>query len=976
MDRNLRFCIALVVLALTPSLAWSAGKASPMTVGDLSFELEDGYRPVIHYRSQVMTRGAYFRFHSYDWKTMHLSALSSWQGAPSKVRRAGLPNGGKRVALSGAKNGVDYELTYDLLPEGRIEIALKYSYEEGRPPCAVEYGVALLPPGAYVGRWCTYGREGRLLLPISPTPGANRTLFAANEPSVIELYSRLGEITFRSQGGSEAPLRFVDWRDYAHAKLKSFLILRSVRVAPGSSAELRTTLRVSRDAALPPELLASQKSGRGRASLAAPASYAFPLVPAPKEMTIEPGAFDAAGGLRVVPRIEASAKEKADLQTFAEDLAGLTGRPVTVESQTDWASPRPVALLLPVGSARPGAASLPAGEWRKHAEGYALRVTPNGIVLTGADDRGLWYATRMAYQILANAHDAGPAKPASRCVSVSSWPDHNIRGMHISLKPKTDLALLERLLKCLALYHYNTVLVEVFDAVKYDDHPLGSAPNAISKDRMRDVIAVGRRYGLEMVPGINSLGHAQGWLFQPYRLDQLESFKDLMEDASRPRARRQRTLCPSNPKARELLFGIYGELLDLFESKRFFVGLDEVFDWCKCERCRGKAPASLFAGHIKKLHNHLHARGIEMWMFQDMFLEKKDWPLGVPAHSHETAAALAEVPREGLIMACWQYSPDTDYPAFKHFIDRGLTCVGFTWFQPPNIWGYSRYARKVGAAGMVGTTWSGPGAAPWGWQVRTEKQHLASYVRAGDAFWSCDLPRSAPKEEGYEPKIEIERHYARHAVTRSALHVPLNIDRWRNWDMADAVAGDNAPAGLDYGPDHDLSCLTRCRVGMGGVPFHGLSAGKIITLRGVWEPVRRAAEAARGIAVNRPAKALMFLHTCGWQVKNGTPVAQYVMHFEDGGSQTQEIIYGRDVLAFDSDLYMYDRLDTNRTWPSLVGLSRAGTALRFHVLRWTNPRPEVKVASIDLVSLDTCAAPMVLAVTVEAPHTEGGPGLD
>jgi len=195
---------------------------------------------------------------------------------------------------------------------------------------------------------------------------------------------------------------------------------------------------------------------------------------------------------------------------------------------------------------------------------------------------------------------------------------------------------------------------------------------------------------------------------------------------------------------------------------------------------------------------------------------------------------------------------------------------------------------------------------------------------------------------------------------------PADIDRWRNWSLSDAIAGDRAPAAFDHGPDHDLSCLIGRSVGMGGIQFSGLDTGKAIALRGAWEPNVRAPSRVDGIVVGRLARALLFLHTCGWETPRGTPVARYCIHFGDGTDQNVDILYGRDILAFDSKSFIYEKLDRQAARLSIIGRTRLGRAVRFHALRWENPRPTVRIESVDLASLGTIAAPMVLAMTTES----------
>ena len=954
----------VIVVTQVAALAAQQATLQPVTVGDLSFEIKPRVGPVIQYRGLTLLEGAYLRFHSPDWRTTYLSASDRFWASSDTRRVEEMPGEGKRIVLTGAKrNGIELRLVYEIPSEGRLDITAEYSYDAGGPPCNLEYGIALLPPGPYAGQRCVFGAGASCVLPIIPRPGPERFLFKAAD---ISFFSRLGKVRFSAIGEEPEEFTVADWRNYAHnMRLESFVLIRSASVQPGGSARLRTAVEFSPDVP-PPAQLVTASAGVGGSAPPAPPAYDFPLIPTPKTVAELDGVFDCGRTLRLVGSANTSARERSFLLTLAADIEGLLGaRPEVVVERGEAAS-HPSAWVVAAEEQTPQlwGPSLD-GQWDRHEEGYAVEMRPNAIALAGADAQGLWYATRMVYQVLANAHDENPRHPQARRLKLTNWPDHQIRGMHIPLRRSSDLGFLEQVIRCLGLYHYNLLIFEVHDAVRYDDYPLGSAPGAYEKETVRRLVDLGRRNGLEVVPGINSLGHAQDWLFQPYRLDRLSEFKDLIEDSSRPELRRQRTLCPSNPRVYELLFGIHGELLELFDSRRFFVGLDEAFDWAECPRCRGKRPAVLFADHINKLNDHFRKRNVEMIMFQDMFLEKGDWPRGVPSNSHDTAPAIDLIPRENILMCCWQYTPDTEYPAFSHFVDRGFKCVGASWFQSENIWGYARYVKAHGGQGMIGTTWTPHGWGPGRWQMRTERSRLAAYVRGGDAYWSCDLPATAPKDEGYDADVEIERHYARHATDRRVTYTPLDINRWRNWGLNDTVAGDRAKASFDYGPEHDLSCLIRSAVGMGGVPFEGLETGKAIALRGAWEPNIRAPVEVEGIVVGRRASAIVFLHTCGWEVTRGTPIARYTMHFEDGANQVQDILYGRDILAFDSDYFMYDELDPNCIWPSLVGRTRIAQAVRFHAFRWANHRPDVGIRSLDLASLGTIASPIMLAITTE-----------
>jgi len=88
-------------------------------------------------------------------------------------------------------------------------------------------------------------------------------------------------------------------------------------------------------------------------------------------------------------------------------------------------------------------------------------------------------------------------------------------------------------------------------------------------------------------------------------------------------------------------------------------------------------------------------------------------------------------------------------------------------------------------------------------------------------------------------------------------------------------------------------------------------------------------------------------------------VGEYVVHYADGKAVNIDLIYGRNIRAWDdqSTAMSYGFAWRTRAQDGrLVGVSE---------LRWRNPRPDMKVTSIDFVSADTEASPFLLALTAE-----------
>jgi hypothetical protein len=109
---------------------------------------------------------------------------------------------------------------------------------------------------------------------------------------------------------------------------------------------------------------------------------------------------------------------------------------------------------------------------------------------------------------------------------------------------------------------------------------------------------------------------------------------------------------------------------------------------------------------------------------------------------------------------------------------------------------------------------------------------------------------------------------------------------------------------------------------------------------------------------------------------DGTAIATLVWNFADGERRESEIIYGRHVRSWwvghdGSRATPEARIAWEGTNPAATDFRyqfpdvEPGKEVRLFVATWENPRPDVEVTSLDLVSRETQSAPFVVAITVE-----------
>jgi hypothetical protein len=133
----------------------------------------------------------------------------------------------------------------------------------------------------------------------------------------------------------------------------------------------------------------------------------------------------------------------------------------------------------------------------------------------------------------------------------------------------------------------------------------------------------------------------------------------------------------------------------------------------------------------------------------------------------------------------------------------------------------------------------------------------------------------------------------------------------------------------------------------------------------------------RGFRIGRQVKRLHFLHGIHYRAAHGTPVASFIVTYEDGTRLAIPVRYGIDVV----DWWAYPGTPTAQTPPAWIGTNEAATryytgpAGRIHIQlfkkSWTNPMPDQKIESLDFFATQPPSGtaptvPFLVAVTGEA----------
>ncbi len=232
--------------------------------------------------------------------------------------------------------------------------------------------------------------------------------------------------------------------------------------------------------------------------------------------------------------------------------------------------------------------------------------------------------------------------------------------------------------------HINTLILRVDYNYEYTSHPELRNEKALSKKDVKQLVAMGKKHNINIVPQINLLGH-QSWAENLGKL--LEVYPQFDETPHIPLMEKHewpneyglycKSYCPLHPDVHKVVFALVDELMDVFEATCYHAGLDEVFyiGDDKCPRCSGHDKAELFANEVRKIRDHLVLNNRQLWMWGDRLLDGKTSGMGMwEASMNNTHRAIDLIPKD-VFICDWHYErPDKSavYFAMKGF--KVATC--------------------------------------------------------------------------------------------------------------------------------------------------------------------------------------------------------------------------------------------------------------------------------------------------------------
>jgi hypothetical protein len=251
-----------------------------------------------------------------------------------------------------------------------------------------------------------------------------------------------------------------------------------------------------------------------------------------------------------------------------------------------------------------------------------------------------------------------------------------VRGLHFAAPSPKDVDICAKFIReVLPREGVNTLVIEFDYKYKFQSHPEVADADALANEDVEKLVGACKDAKVRLIPEMDLLGH-QSWAGFTFGL--LRSHPEFDETPGKFPGNKDiycRSYCPNNPNLHKLLFDLIDELSDACHADAFHVGMDEIFILADkdCPFCKGQTPEQTFTGEVNRLHDHLSAKHLQMWMWGDRFLNGRETGLGEwEASANHTEGAVEHVPHD-IVICDWHY--DHPEPTAAYFAACGFPVV-------------------------------------------------------------------------------------------------------------------------------------------------------------------------------------------------------------------------------------------------------------------------------------------------------------
>ncbi len=221
--------------------------------------------------------------------------------------------------------------------------------------------------------------------------------------------------------------------------------------------------------------------------------------------------------------------------------------------------------------------------------------------------------------------------------------DYQMRAVQMDLARQMEtIPFIKGFIDFIAENHYNTLFLYLEWRVRTKTFDIGKS-EGYSAEELAEIVEYAAVRGIDVIPGLATLGHAELIL----RQEKFAAYSELREGIpGRFGFGQNHVFCPSLPETRKFLEAYLSEVAKIFPKTPYLhVGGDEAWDFALCSKCRGSIrnyddEQKLYLEHFKFIHKVVKKLGKRTMLWDDMFEYYAD--------------ILPDMPRD-IVMVNWQY---------------------------------------------------------------------------------------------------------------------------------------------------------------------------------------------------------------------------------------------------------------------------------------------------------------------------------
>ena len=348
-----------------------------------------------------------------------------------------------------------------------------------------------------------------------------------------------------------------------------------------------------------------------------------------------------------------------------------------------------------------------------HPEGYRLKISPSGIILSAKQPVGAFRGLQTLSQII-NFQDGNPNIP---CVEIEDFPILKRRGFMLDASrcKVPTMETVYSLIDLLASLHINEFQLYIEHTFAFAHHQtVWQDSSPFTPTEIQEIDNYCKDRFIELVPNLNSFGHFERWL----RHDDYKHMAECPDGFRRENPFIERdhgTTLKPNQASLDFIDSLYKEYLPNFSSDQFNVGMDEPWElgqgWSK-EQIDKIGKDKVYLNHLDGIRKLVESHGKEMQFWADVLLENPENAKLLPSSASPVI---------------WGYEPNHPFQEqAKAISDCNLRyCLApgtgswrsFSGRWPSamkNIDSAITNAKKYGAEGILLTSWGDCGNhQPW-----------------------------------------------------------------------------------------------------------------------------------------------------------------------------------------------------------------------------------------------------------------------